>query len=285
MSARRGSAPATNRRVNTTPTDQNTVTPPRLWKRAAAIIAAVVSGISFVTGIVAVIPILTKDATKFDSLKIEAEEFRPAVLQFAVPVGAPFESFPTSTSLECGPDQQAWLARFGERYSSQFMITFQNNASEGAMLALANFRGVGERKMESTEAIRVECDTAGMAPSKLLAARLELGVEGEIAYFDDSLLPQSDLPDAPVILNLAPGEGAQLLLQLRSGRRFTGDINVTVKSGADFRDVLVPLADDVTVPASIARGDVFLRVQGTLDCVTHEDGVEADCSLADVLGE
>ncbi|MGV8896547.1 MAG: hypothetical protein ACOH10_02240 [Rhodoglobus sp.] len=165
------------------------------------------------------------------------------------------------------------------------MITFQNNASEGAMLALADFRGLGERQADSRGAIRVECDTTGLAPSNLLAARLDLGVDGEIAYFDDSYLKSVDLPDTPVVLNLAPGEGAQLLLQLKSGKRFTGDINVTVKSGSDTRDVLLPLSDEVIVPAAMVRGDIYLRAHGTLDCVTHQNGAEVICSLAEVLGQ
>ena len=257
--------------------------PRRTWKRIAGIAAAAVSAISFITGVVAVIPILTRDATRFDSLVLTAEPFRPTVLDYAVPLDAPFDSFPLSDTTFCDPVQQAWLDEFGEVYTSRYMVTFQNNATEGSMLAMDDLRGEGDRMPPESTAIRVECDTTGLAPSNLRAARLDLSSSGDIAYFDDSALRDSPVPDSPVVLNLAPGEGAQLLLQLSSSARFDGAVHITVRSGSDERDVVLPLPSEVLVPGLMVRGDTFVRASGSLSCIQYTDGNETPCVLAEVL--
>jgi hypothetical protein len=86
------------------------------------------------------------------------------------------------------------------------------------------------------------------------------------------------------VLNLAPGEGSQLLLSLSSGAAFVGEVRVTVTSGTDEREVTLPLtAAPLTIPGTGVRPDAFIRVSSGLQCILVAQGMQNACDLSELL--
>lgn len=245
------------------------------------VIGGIIGVASLVTGVIAVIPILTRDATNFDSLRMEATALG-GDLEFAVPVGADFASFPEGPAGVCDAGQQAWLEANGERIVTSYLVDVRNVASEGPMLALTRVRGVGEPG-STPASVRVLCSPAGPSSVSLQAARLLVSDPAQVAYFDKSAFGHTaeSIPDSPVAWNLAPGETGQFALTLYPTQPFTGQLVMTVRSGAEDRDMT--LLEEVTVPGLVRGGFTYLVVDGGLHCLRIEGAERVACEIGELV--
>jgi len=250
------------------------------------VISALVAGISLVTGIIAIVPILTKDATNFSSLRAAAEPLG-GELEFGLPSSAPFNTYPTGTADACTPAQQKWLEANGEPITTRFLVDLRNVASEGAMLALKSFRGDGKSGSDAP-LIKVTCDPTGGSATSVQAARLLVSDPTQVAYFDKSAFNQTKegIPDSPVVWNLAPGETGQLVLALFPTASFTGGLDVTAVRGTEQRDFPIEVDGKAkfSVPGLAFGGMTFLQAGATLKCIRLAGSGRVPCELSDMLG-
>ncbi|HWS51280.1 MAG TPA: hypothetical protein VN241_09735 [Microbacterium sp.] len=269
--------------------DPSAPKPPRLLDRISPVgkvISGVVAAISFVTGIIAVVPIFTRDATNLDSLRLSATAYG-AALEFAIPSTADLAGFPAGAPGSCDPAQQAWLEANGTRISTSMLIDVRNVASDGAMLSLTDFRGTGTSTGEAP-LLKVVCDPLGSNSHNLQAARLLVSDPDQVAYFDKSAFGQTQegIPNSPVAWNLAPGETGQILLTMFPTADFAGGLNLTATSGTESRDVSIPLDDEdrFTLPGLVRGGAAFLQVDGGLVCLEIDGAETVQCDIAGLIG-
>lgn len=250
------------------------------------IVSASIAGISFVTGIIAVVPIFTNDATNFSSLRISAATFG-GELEYGVPLNAPFDTFPVGDAGSCSPAQQDWLDAQGDKITTRYLVDLRNVASEGAMLALKSFRGTGEVSGEAP-LIKIVCDPTGAAGPAVQAARLLVSDPAQVAYFHKSAFNQTaeGIPDSPVVWNLEPGETGQLVVALFPTESFSGRLNVTAYSGTEQRDfpILIDGEELLTIPGLISDGMTYFQVDGSLQCMRLEGGERVTCEFSDLVG-
>ncbi|MFD5224180.1 hypothetical protein ACFWHT_01025 [Microbacterium sp. NPDC058342] len=234
------------------------------WQRAWAVLGAVVGIVGAVTGVISIVPLLVRDVTTPDSLAVTAEsadaELAPV---FAVPIGADWSDFPTSSGA-CSQEQQAWLDDVGTRLTERFMVSVGNRASEGATLSLKDFRGQGETASTSSEAVAVVCDRGGTGGSSMRAARVD-PASGRTAVYAQA---DPSLPDNPLVFNLAPGESGDFALLVQSSADFTGDLVFTVSVGSESWTAVLPVDGGVSVPGLAAQR--FTISEGGLACVGTE---------------
>jgi hypothetical protein len=239
-----------------------------------------VAAISFVTGIIAVIPILTRDATNFDSLRLEGTALG-GDLEYAVPTDADFASFPQGAAGLCDPAQQTWLEANGSRITTTFLVDVRNVASEGPMLALTRLRGSGDAGSDPM-LVKVLCSPTGASAVSMQAARLFVSDASQVAYFDKSAFGQTQegIPDSPVAWNLAPGETGQFALSLFPMQGFTGRLVLTAMSGTEQRDFTV--LDEISLPGLVRGGLSYLAVDGSLVCVRIDGAERIACEIGDL---
>jgi len=267
---------------------ETTTRRPNFFRRlgpVGKVVSGLVAAISFVTGIIAVVPIFTSDTTNFGSLRVSAAPFG-SERDYAVPATAPFATFPSGEAGTCTAAQQQWLESHGTRITTRYLLDLRNVASSGAMLALKSFRATGTTT-GAPPAVRVVCDPDGAAAPTVQAARLPIGRASDVAYFDKSAFGQTakGIPDSPVVWNLAPGETGQLVLDLYPTESFDGTLTTTAFSGSDHRDVPIPLESKkrITVPALVSGGMTFLQVDAALACVRMDAGARTACDIGDLV--
>ncbi|MEO8262231.1 MAG: hypothetical protein ABI566_06635 [Pseudolysinimonas sp.] len=259
----------------------------RRWITAAKVAGAIISVVSFVTGIIAIVPILTRDTSNFSSLTVEVSPYPATLTEWALPLTTDFSSFPTSTGEVCTDGQRDWLAQNGQQITTRLLVDFRNTATEGPMLTVKDFRVTGTRDPAAEQRILVECNTAPVSIVQLQAARIDATSDGNIAvYAPDAFgLGEEGIPDIPVTWNVAPGEGGQLILNVASSVAFDGALTATVLSGTESRDQ--PLAAGATgalaAPPLLALGTLYLQAAGDLQCRELIDSEPVACDLAEVL--
>jgi hypothetical protein len=174
----------------------------------------------------------------------------------------------------------------GQQITTRYVIDMRNAASEGAMLALKQFRGVGEAGT-GAGLVKVLCDPTGAAAGQVQVARLLVSDPAQVAYFDKSAYGESveGMPDSPLAWNLAPGETGQLVLALFPTTPFTGHVELTAVSGAEEQQFTLPLgeAEQITLPALVRGGMAYLQVDAGLHCQRIEGSERVACDLADLL--
>lgn len=245
------------------------------------VIGGLVAAVSFVTGIIAVVPILTRDATNFDSLRLESSPLA-GDLEYAVPAAADFSGFPQGAAGVCDPAQQAWLEANGQPITTAYLVDVRNVASEGPMLALTRLRGIGESGSEPA-LVKVVCSPTGASAVGLQAARLLVSDAAQIAYFDKSAFGQTaeGIPDSPVAWNLAPGETGQFALSLFPTQSFAGRLDFTVISGTDQRDFVV--VEEISLPGLVRGGLSYLVVDGGLACIRIDGAERTACEVGELI--
>lgn len=240
------------------------------WQHTWAIISAAVAIIGAVTGVIGVWPLIFRDATTLDSLEISVESADSDLAPvFAVPVGAAWETFPTSASV-CDAQQLAWLEQNGTRLAERYLVSVANSAHEGAMMSLKDFHGVGEVVAGPPTHVAVLCDQTGAGASNIRAAALDPGSGGNAVFQQ----PDPSLPDNPLVFNLAPGENGQFALSVRSTAAFSGTIVFVTALGTESREAELPVG---TLDLPGIAGIGFVIADGALACDIP------DCTPADVL--
>lgn len=245
------------------------------------VISGLIAGISFVTGIIAVVPIFTRDATNFDSLRLEGAPL-PGNLEYGLPATVDFSGFPLGAAGVCDAAQQGWLEANGGQITTSYFVDLRNVAAEGPMLALNRVRGTGE-VASGAPLIKVVCDPTGASADNLQAARLLVSDSSQVAYFDKSAFghTQEGIPDSPVAWSLAPGETGQFALAIFPTQAFTGRLELTAISGTEEKDFTI--VDEVAVPGLVRGGLYFLMVDGGLTCVRLDGGERTSCEMAELI--
>lgn len=242
------------------------------WQRTWAIISAIVAVLGAVTGVVGIWPLVFRNTTNLDSLTVAvqpAESPRSAV--FAVPITAPWNTFPTSESF-CDDAQLAWLEANGRRLVERFLVSVSNTADDGAMLSLKDFRGDGTASDPDPLHVAVTCDQAGAGASNLRSALIDPSTDRIGVY----VASDPAQPVSPLVFNLAPGENGQFALSIRSSADFAGSVVFTEALGDETRLVTLPIDDGLDVPGTAAIR--FTVQDGGLVC----DAVE-DCTPNDTI--
>jgi hypothetical protein len=263
-----GSSPAA------TISPENTVAPPSrpsLWKsKVARIWAVIVAVVTVITSVVSIWPIIFKDESSAQSLKVIMKPFRSdTVSHFALPVGSPIETFPSGGRL-CSAEQEQWLQQHGVRFQRDYLVEVRNSAGGGGSLAVGNFHGVADSSTPAGAAYIVECDKFGDGGVVAEPARLLLD-SGEGAFFDKSLLGPAGTgqPNSPLAYNLRPGETGQIVLTLSALSDFDGEVRVSVAAGDDTSEVTAATAqkEPLHVPGVLSPRTILVKVEdGVLRC-------------------
>ena len=248
------------------------VTPkPGIWKtKVGRIWTVAVAVVTVATSVVSIWPIIFKDESSASSLKIAMKPFRSELVShFALPVGAPIETFPSGGPL-CSPEQERWLQEHGQQFQRDYLVELRNSAGGGGSLAVSNFRGVAESSTPVQAAYTVECDKAGDGGAVAEPARLLLD-SGEGAFFDKSALGPAGTgqPNTPLAYNLRPGETGQIVLTLSALSDFSGKVVVNVAAGNDASDVAIATTqqEPLQVPGVLSPRTILVKVEdGGLNC-------------------
>lgn len=259
-------------------------TEPKRWSTTTKVLSGVVAVVGAATGIFTIVQSVTRDASSFDTLSISATAVNAGETEFALPLAQlGRDDFPAGVHA-CSPEQLEWLNSHALQLDRRLRVDMRNFASEGAMLALVDFRAEPEAGMgTSSTHILVSCPVESTV-SVARAALLRVDAQGDTARFRP--LPNSQsassLPDVPVSWNLAPGESGVVDIKLASQQPLTGSLLVTVLSGREEADVPISGAA-FDLPGLWKHGDVYLSVGETgLECVTETRGGPETCAESDV---
>lgn len=262
----------------------------RLWKsKVARTWAVTVAAVTVITSVVSIWPIVFKDESRVQSLKVTMKPFRSgAVSHFALPVGAPIETFPSGGPL-CSAEQEEWLNQHGVRFQRDYLVELRNSAGGGSSLAVSNFRGSEKSSTPVSPAYVVECDKAGDGGVVAEPARVLLD-SGEGAFFDKSLLGPAGTgqPNTPLAYNLRPGETGQIVLTLSAASDFSGELIVSVAAGDDMADVRAATTakEVLKVPGVLSPRTILVTVKdGALVCnvVPNPSAQITACNSADLF--
>lgn len=259
----------------------------KFWTRTKVIVSGALAVVGAVTGVISVIPILTRDATNFSHLQIAAAPVTGDESEWAIAIDALDDSFP-DTAAACGVDQLAWLKANGTPLKRSFMIDLRNVASEGAMLALTDFRSTEEGAEDRGPiSVRFVCDPSGVPPKLLYYGKL-LADDPSASATHVKLKAGADpnsSPEAPIAFNLGPGESGKLPLDLFSRNPVEGKVQVTVLSRDEQRTVEIE-GSQFHMPALLFAGEMFLYTSSDgLICQKIEAGTIRSCSIDELRHE
>ncbi|WP_454810568.1 hypothetical protein [Paenarthrobacter nitroguajacolicus] len=257
--------------------------------RTARIWALTVTIVTLITGVISVFPILFKDESSTQSLKISMKPFRPeTVSHFALPVGAPIDSFPAGGPF-CTSEQETWLSQYGIPFQRDYILDLRNSAGGGSSLAVGNIRGVPNSSSPVGAAFIVECDKSGDGGVVAEPGRLLLD-SGEGAFFDKTAFGPagSGQPNTPLAYNLRPGETGQIVLSLTAKSDFQGQVVTSVSVGDQTADVKVPLtgANEVVVPGVVSPRTILVTVEGGLlkcNVIPNPTAQVSSCDVHDLF--
>ncbi|MDP9936304.1 hypothetical protein J2T11_002666 [Paenarthrobacter nicotinovorans] len=222
------------------------------------------------TAVISVFPVLFKDESNVQSLKTAMKPYRAeSVSHFALPVGAPIDSFPSGGTL-CTNEQEEWLQRYGVQFQRDYLIELRNSAGGGGSLAVANIRGHASKSNPVGAAYVVECDKSGDSGVVAEPGRLLLD-SNEAAFFDKTTLGAAGTgqPNSPLAYNLRPGETGQVVLSLSARSDFTGDVVTSVSAGDRTSDVKISPegSGEITIPGVLSPRTILITVRdGKLKC-------------------
>ena len=259
----------------------------KFWTRTKIFVSGALALIGAVTGVISVIPILTRDATNFSHLEIAATPVAGEASEWALPVEALDLEFPV-TGTACGPEQVSWLEANATRMQRSFMLNLRNVASEGAMLALTEFRSTAEGDEDRGPVkIRFVCDPSGVMPELLYYGKLLADDPSRDAVHVklQTGAATNSSPEMPVAFNLAPGESGKIPLDLFSRNPVRGSVQATVLSRDEQRTVEIA-GSEFEMPALLFGGEMFLFSSADgLSCYRAEVGALVTCTLDELRQE
>lgn len=217
-------------------------------RRLVPIIGGVATALSLIVGVIAIVPILTQNASDVGKLDVSAEPYRPGdILLYSIPVDL-VPQLPVEEGDVCGPDRLSWLEANAEPVDGYYFVTITNRATSGNVISFSDIIGVGESSVPDGGAIVIECDQQSanrIAPALLNAS------SGQAAYYDRSRMDDAGTtPETPLIYNLAPGETGQFVLLVVSANAFNGEVQYEVTSGAEHTTGLFDLGGTVDLPGT-----------------------------------
>lgn len=259
----------------------------KFWNKTTAAITAVIGLVGAVTGVIGVIPILTRDATNFSHLEISAQPVTGDSTEWAIPPEALDAGFPATDS-PCGDEQLAWLEANGESMQRSLMLNARNAASEGAMLALTEFRSTAKPGEDrGALQVRLVCAPSGVMPELLYYGKLLADEPDSQAVHVkiESGAATNASPEMPVAFNLAPGESGKIPIDLFSRYPAHGALQVTVLS-RDESKVFEVEGSEFEMPALLHGGEMFLfTTPEGLKCNRIEAGTMLPCTLDELRHE
>lgn len=268
-------------------------------RRRAAIIAiiGIVVGIGGVVGSgFDVVSWLTRNETAFSTLEISVDTLeRPGITVFAVPTDVSFEELPSAVGGACSEEQRTWLGRSGVLLQATHRIDFTNTASSGSMISLTGLRGSPEPADDSRasaspepDSVLVECRGPGASRLPAAGARLDPASGQPASYAASTFgIDESKIRDAPLVINLRPGETVQLVVTVLSSEAFVGEVLIDARVGGEVREVQVPLAGGaLEAPPLRAAGSRYLVLDGTeMRCLERGTTVDEPvaCDVATLI--
>lgn len=252
-------------------------------------LSGIVAVVGAVTGVLSVVQFATRDTSSLATLTLSAAPVSRAATEFALPLSKLGAEFPVDSE-PCGAVQRQWLNENATEVHRLFRIEMRNTASEGAMLALTDFRAdATPTRAAEPSTVLVVCPTDAPA-SAVRAAGLTVDVPDTTARFRTlrGSTSAQPAPEIPVTWNLAPGESGTIDLELSAESATSGSIIVTMLSGRDQTTVPVA-ASDFELPGLWRHGDGFLAVgteglecrrEGTAGAVPCDDADLADLTRA-----
>ena len=205
--------------------------------------------------------------------------------EWAIP-GDAIGEVPTTTG--CDTNLLTWLESNTEPLRREMSVTMRNDAAEGPMLALVDFRAVATTSEErGPVSVRLVCDPSGSVPSQIYYGRIDVDNPEQAAYH--AQLKTGPTATAaqriPVTFNLAPGESGTVPLTLFSRSPASGELAVTVLSRQEEQVVTIP-DSEFEVPALLFGGSMyFVATADNLVCLQTERGTIEDCTLEDIARE
>lgn len=259
----------------------------KFWTRTKVFVSGAIAFVGAVTGVIAVIPILTRDATNFSHLELSAAVSSGEASEWALPPEALDLGFPPD-STPCGDPQLKWLEANAEPIRRDFMVTARNSAREGAMLALTEFRSTSEGEEDrGAVKVRLVCQPSGVVPELLYYAKLladDPAREAVHVKIEKDASPHSS-PEMPVAFNLAPGESGKIPLELFSRNPASGKLEVTVRSRDESRVVEIE-GSEFEMPALLYGGEMYLFTgKDGLSCLSAQAGALLPCTLDELRQE
>jgi hypothetical protein len=250
------------------------------WSLPIRIISGTVAVVGAVTGVISIVPILFPDSSGLGSLSVTAGADDSAPHEFALPFAALDSGFPIA-DVPCSGDQLAWLDEHATSIQRHFMIDMRNSASDGAMLALIDFRADVEYDASAATDVLVVCPT-DTASATVKAAALAVDDRKATARFSALTAAGQPVPEIPVAWNLAPGETGRLQIVLTGERGTSGDLVVTALVGGDENTVPID-GPGFQLPGLWQAGAAYLRVGSAgLECVRPVSGDVVACADADL---
>lgn len=252
------------------------------WSMTIKLLSAVVAVVGAVTGVVSVVQVLTRDTSSANTLSVTSTVADTGAAEFALPLSEIDSDFPASAA-PCGREQLDWLNKRAIPLERRLRITMRNNASEGAMLALVDFRANVEMKTSpSATHILVVCPTD--APTTAArAASLQVDDAKATARFRVLRSSQQTqaVPDVPVTWNLAPGETGVIDIELAAERGTTGTLVATMLAGRS--ESVVPIQGSAfELPGMWRHGLSYFTIGTTgFECVEDAANETLPCNDTD----
>ncbi|HOA87562.1 MAG: hypothetical protein R2732_06475 [Microbacteriaceae bacterium] len=279
--------PAQDREKLESPAPLPAAQPRRISKvKVGALLTTILTIIGTVGTLIVVFDIFARDRTNFSHLQMSVQPVDDEITDWAVPADA-LDSFPADGQV-CGPAQFAWLEEHGTRLQRRFMLSVRNNASEGAMLALTDFRSTSPKAAERGPiSIRLVCDPRGAPASQLVYARIDADDASTTARHVRAVedAASTSAPEIPVAYNLAPGESGLIPLELFSRAPAEGAISVAVLSGS-AEQILTLEGSEFSLPALLYAGDMHMYTTNDgLMCRLVQRGTITTCTIDDLQRE
>lgn len=237
---------------------------PRLLRKGWPLIVGLGIIVSLTVGLIQLGQSLSARPAGVNTVTIEAGSAVPSLGDYAVPIDAPFDEFPTHTTpypsipetKVCSEEQHRWLKDHGRPYVSALKISIRNSAGSGAV-TVRDIRTKGAVIPEEVPLIAVRC----MIPIGAAIYR-QVGFlktdNASSAVWGEKMGNSVD-PSAPVfeqgsdvVYDLNPGGSAELELLLEVHNDFLGSIEATV------------LAED---RKSVVNVDIFEKIEAEKDAI------------------
>lgn len=251
--------------------------------RTGAVVMAVISVVGTAAGVFGVVQAMTRDTTNFSHLQISAGPTEGATAEWAVPEDA-LDRLPDAGW--CGEEMTSWLESNATPLRREVSIKLRNDATEGPMLALTDFRPVSTvAEKRGPLRVRLVCDPAGSIPSQIYHGRVDADKGTTARHVRVSGTGAEAAPPVPVAFNLAPGESGTIPVGLFSRMPVSGSLEATVLSGKEEKVVAIP-GTEFELPALLFAGDMYLiTTDAGLLCVQTEKGVIEECTLDELKHE
>lgn len=260
----------------------------KFFTRTKVIVSSAIAVVGAVASVVSVIPLLTQDPTNFSHLEISAQPSNEGPEEWALPPESVVRLDFPADGAPCGAGQREWLTEHAVPLERRLSVEMRNTATEGPMLALADFKSSAEQSGERGALhVRLVCDPEGRIPEQEYFGRLHADKPSlaakQVRLRADDLT--TSIPEIPITFNLAPGESGQIPLELFSQNAVSGALEVSVLSRDEVRTVHVP-GSKFTMPSLLFGGDMYLRTgPDGLVCRRNEPATTNSCTIDELLAE